>query len=371
MPRSWLRHIRLIAYLALSLLIVSGIGYFFWLVPSRELSSLRSSLQPKDYLELESAIRAGLAQAIGGTAILIGLFFTWRNIRATERNLETSYQASIKNLSLAQEGQITERFTKAIDQLGSDKLQVRLGGIYALERIARDSKPDHWAVVEILTAFVRANSPAERNGQSNATNELGTDIQAVLTVLTRRNLQHEKNSNQRIDLRGSNLQGADLIGCHLEKAILWNADLSEANLRDSNLESAGLKEACLDSAALTLANLERATLGGANLENAVCAGARMEGAQLHAAKLTAAQLYDVNLSGANLFQADLTGASLLNANLTGAILKDATLIRTNLQNADLSNAIGLTVEQVRLAVNYESAKLPFNIKSITDRNGTS
>ena len=30
---------------------------------------------------------------------------------------------------MSQEGQITDRFTKAIEQLGSDKLEVRLGGI--------------------------------------------------------------------------------------------------------------------------------------------------------------------------------------------------------------------------------------------------
>ena len=357
----WLKRAQLVGYISVAVLIVLAIGYFFWVVPTRQLQGSRSSLQPKDYLELESAIRTGLAQAIGGTAILIGLFFTWRNIRATERNLETSQQATVKNLSLAQEGQITERFTKAIDQLGSDKLQVRLGGIYALERIARDSQADHWAVVEILTAFVRANSPAQPNVKSHAATELGTDIQAVLTVLTRRNLQHEKNSKQRIDLRRSNLQGAVLIGCQLERAILWNADLSEANLRDSNLTSAGLKEARLESAALTLANLERATLGGANLENAACAGARMEGTQLNGANLRSAHLDDVNLSGANLFQADLTGASLLNANLSGAILQDAILTGAHLKNADLTNAIGLSEQQLRSALGHDSAHLSLNI----------
>ena len=50
---------------------------------------------------------------------------------------------------------ITESFSKAIEQLGSDKLEVRLGGIYALERISQESPQDHWTVMENLTAFVR------------------------------------------------------------------------------------------------------------------------------------------------------------------------------------------------------------------------
>jgi len=70
---------------------------------------------------------------------LAGFFGTWRN------------------LQLAQEGQITDRFTKAIEQLGAvnpdgttPKLDVRSGGIYALERIANDSERDHWPMGRFL-----------------------------------------------------------------------------------------------------------------------------------------------------------------------------------------------------------------------------
>ena len=63
-----------------------------------------------------------------------------------------------RNFVLSREGQVTDRYTKAIEQLGSDKLDVRIGGIYALERIARDSAKDHPTVMEVLTAFIRAHS---------------------------------------------------------------------------------------------------------------------------------------------------------------------------------------------------------------------
>jgi hypothetical protein len=53
---------------------------------------------------------------------------------------------------------VTERYTKAIEQLGSDKLDIRIGGIYALERIARDSARDHPTVIEVLAAFAREHS---------------------------------------------------------------------------------------------------------------------------------------------------------------------------------------------------------------------
>ena len=44
-----------------------------------------------------------------------------------------------RTFPLSRQGQVTERYANAIEQLGEDKLDVRLGGIYSLERVARDS----------------------------------------------------------------------------------------------------------------------------------------------------------------------------------------------------------------------------------------
>ena len=75
------------------------------------------------------------------------LVFTARNFTVSRRTLE-----------LTEQGQVTDRYTKAIEQLGSDKLDVRIGGIYALERVARDSAKDHPTVMEVLSAFIREHS---------------------------------------------------------------------------------------------------------------------------------------------------------------------------------------------------------------------
>ena len=112
---------------------------------------------------LENQSRATLAQILGGVAIGIGLYYTWRrigiaekelkatqenlkvaqdNLIVTQENLEATQKVAQDNLEIAQEGQITERFTRAIDQLGAnDKdgnpaIEIRLGGIYALEKLS-------------------------------------------------------------------------------------------------------------------------------------------------------------------------------------------------------------------------------------------
>jgi hypothetical protein len=99
-------------------------------------------------LKLQNDVRTTLLQGVGGLAVLIGAFFTYRQVQTSRRQLE-----------IAQHGQVTERFTRAIDQLGHENLDVRLGGIYTLERIANDSAQDRTIVTEILTAFIRGHAP--------------------------------------------------------------------------------------------------------------------------------------------------------------------------------------------------------------------
>src|SRR5499426_4629840 len=104
----------------------------------------------KDLITAENDARVTIAQTIGGLLVLLGLYATFRNMEIARENLR-----------VAEEGKLTERFSKAVELLGSDKLDIRLGGIYALERIARDSQKDHWTVMEVLTAFVREQSREE------------------------------------------------------------------------------------------------------------------------------------------------------------------------------------------------------------------
>src|SRR5829696_2304835 len=110
-------------------------------------------------LKLQNDVRTTLLQGLGGLAVLVGAFFTYRQ------------------LHIAREAQVTERFTRAIDQLGHENLDVRLGGIYALERIANDSPQDRATVVEVLTAFVRDHAPwpprrRDQPGEDTPNNEV-------------------------------------------------------------------------------------------------------------------------------------------------------------------------------------------------------
>lgn len=270
---------------------VAALPLALWILPGRLAKA--HDISEVERLAAENAVRGTLLQAIGGAFLLGGLYVTWRTF------------------DLNRQGHVTDRFTKAIDQLGSDRPDVQLGGIYALERIARDSEPDHSPIVEVLTAFVRLHAPwsavGPQVGASTAGGKLrpAPQVQAALTVLGRRHVhQDEPGLKLRLsglDLRGVSLRGghfeqARLRGTHLEGAYLEGAQLQGAKLRGAQLQNADFESDPDPDLTLPAANLEGASLEGANLSGAKMRGANLSGANMRSVILSGAEIEGANLS---------------------------------------------------------------------------
>lgn len=225
------------------------VGFGLWWLPKWQTARLEVTTDRR--FELEDKARATLVQAFGGLFFLVTGYFTWRGLQNTK-------EASDRQIRLTESGQYTDRFAKAVELLGavnedgSPALTKRLGGIYALERIARDSGDDHWTVMEVLTAYVRAYVPEPSNvkgAAATAEYECPADVQAILTVLGRRSRDEDHQERGRLDLSGAHLEGADLQDAHLEEADLWAAHLEEADLRWADLTGANfVTQAQIDSA---------------------------------------------------------------------------------------------------------------------------
>ena len=183
--------------------------------------------------------------------------------------------------------------TGAIRQLGSDDLNVRIGAIDALERVARDFARDRPKVAEVLAAFIREHPdgqlpPPGPDGQERA-RPTRPDIQAAITAI----------GNQlRSEIGPLDLTGADLTGTDLAHLNLTGANLTGTNLTCADLAYANLTNAVLTRANLTGANLHGAHLLLANLTGATLTGANATGADLHDADLTDADLAEARLKGA-------------------------------------------------------------------------
>jgi hypothetical protein len=255
--------------------------------------------------QLQNDARATLLQALAGGALLLGAYFTWRQV-----------QTGRQQVHLAEQGQITERFTRAIDQLGSAHLDVRLGGLYALERIARDSPDDRATIGEVLTAYLRGHAPWPPRLEDQPPIEAAIetvaflrlrapDVQAALTVLGRGHFADPDPDAPQLDLADTDLRRSYLSRADLRRARLYGADLRRARFDDTDLRGA----------TLIRAYLQEAHLLGANLQDAV----------LHHADLRDADLTDANLAGADLRHANLQGTKL-----GGVDLRDARLDGTGL-----------------------------------------
>ncbi len=271
-------------------------------------------------------------------------------------------------------------------------LEVRIGAIYALERISQDSPRDHIQIMEILCAYIHENAPADKTqalpeapwdpksetdeplkgaaiegagGQRFVVHRVAskawrraqslnprTDVQIAFDVIGRRDeaqFARERGEKRqgghgyRLDLRDVNLRGVDLSQRDLRHAGLSGARMEGADLNGARMEGADLSGAWMKGADLIEARMEGANLFAASMEGANHSGARMrranlKGAQMEGATLFQARMEEADLSGAWMEGADLIGASTKGADLSGAWMKGADLIGASMEGVDLSGA---------------------------------
>jgi hypothetical protein len=290
-----------------------------WMLPEWQTREWNGALAPRELLDLQNQLRQTLAILLGAGAILAALGLLWRRVTASEH-------AAMDAVRLAEDTQRRERFMRAVGQLADERLEVRLGAIYALEQVANESRQQHQPAIEVLCAYLRERAAWDPDRPSAP--RLPTDVQAVLTVIGRRDTTHEDGTAFRLDLRRTDLRGADLNGVCLERANLFEAHLETATMQAARLTNADLRGAWLDNADLVEADLRGADLREAHLDGTYMVEARLEGADLGGAHLAGAYLGGASLQGADLGGAHLDGAYMYKANLEGASLHAARVVST-------------------------------------------
>ncbi len=289
-----------------------------------------------DFANLRN-IAYAVAVLIGVLAASATVFFSvikvWINERAT---------------TATEQGLITDRITKAVAGLGAEKtvkqdgedrtepnIEVRIGAIFALERVSQDSERDHIQIMEILCAYIRENAGA--GGPDLPEGELDPqqwsdwgkenrrhpriDVDMAIKVIERRSPERkakEANAKYRLGLERAPLAGL----------ILANRDLRGADLRNAQLRGAVLRNA----------KLQRANLTHADLRGAVLASARLQKANLRRAELHGAILRDTEMQGADFEYAILQRIILRNAKIDNETsFENACFGNASFRDLDLSN----------------------------------
>ena len=223
-----------------------------WLLilDSRQLRHLTAFEQ----LQMQQNMRITVLQALGGLAVISGAVVAWSQVRTANQTL-----------SLSKSTRVTEVFAKAVEQLSSDGLATRLGGLYALDKLARDSEKERANIGAIISAFVRRMP-------DDPLAETAPDTQTAVTLLVS-GLYAENINLRGARLRGVNLRSARLGSASLDGAILCGADLSGADLSNASMTGADLRMAQLHGA-----NLRSAKLAEADLREVELSAYQLEGA---------------------------------------------------------------------------------------------
>jgi uncharacterized protein YjbI with pentapeptide repeats len=305
------------------------------------------------YANAKNAVRTTLIQAAGGAAFLATAFFAWRQ------------------LVVSRLGQLTERFSRSIDQIGEESVVVRLGAVYTLEQMSRDDRFEE-PVARVLAAYVRQSPNSEQDGGRSVARQASSrsisrqapteiaaalDLQQAATIVVTGGLW-KRATGVPLDLTDARLAGLDLSRADLSYSILYRVNFRFANLQNSTLEWADLREAQLSQAILAGARLSEAKMNGAKLAHAdlrgassrhglKCADADLNNAifikaELNFTDFSRCDMRDLRADGAALVgavfvDADLRDAKFMDANLIGANFTNANLAGGNFTGADLSN----------------------------------
>ncbi len=392
------RFIRVLAIVLSPVWVLIG-GYILW-----NMIQLAATQAPTSGTELRWHILAflGLVTALGAT---VSAPLALIRVITTERQTRT-----------AEQGHITDRISAAVEQLGAEKvvkvptdqgttaeksernIEVRIGGLLSLERIAQDSTRndqgrDHVRVMEIICAYIRENAPAsgaedyplpdweplaedadepvrkahemwwetrfpspwDSNARqwAQALDAPHEDIKTALNILKRRTSAQRKVEANRPGVEPSSKGWVydettfnRLPDEPSETALSkddWGAfkaglEAWKARIQAYEGYKLDLRHTNLQGADLSRAEFSGALLIGARMEGAKLGQARMEGANLFGARLEGAYLAKARTEGANLGEARMEGANLGEARMEGAYLAKARMEGAILAKARMEGA---------------------------------
>jgi hypothetical protein len=356
--------VTIVIALAAAALLVIAILYPMRLYPNLKEGELRGVEDAAKRMELRNErarlrndSRSSLLQPFTILTIFATILFTWQQLQGQNKQREDQARQFTEQISLSRDGQIADRYTHAIDQLTSDRPEVRAGGLYALGEIANQGSRDapgtasglRVTIDQVVAGYLRSRfslthsetcqvQPIKATVGSTGVPEsffnpvqvrdfprAPVDLDAAMTVLARRS----PNTLAVVDLKNVRLGGAtasdaQLYGANFEGAWLNFIDFSRANLYRANL----LHVAACNS-----------SFTGADLRQSYLPGARLDGSSMLEAKLSGASLFDASLASSNLTRVDLSGANLSNADLRKSNLRGANLSKADLYGAKLTGAI--------------------------------
>ena len=224
-------------------------------------ASVLVSIAYWDSLNVVESISATIRNLALVVSVVIALpLAIWRSMVA-EQQAKTAYR-----------GLLNERYQKGSEMMGSNILSVRLGGIYALRRLAEEHPEEYYVnIIRLFCAFVRHpihmdNSQFERRESPINLLKPRPDIHAILETMfhtDKQRIELENEDEFRLDFQGADFHKLDWM--FFSTINLRGADLSHADLSGSNFTGYAFmydEEVDLSGVSLFQANLSGTNLCG-------------------------------------------------------------------------------------------------------------
>jgi len=290
---------------------------------------------------------------IGGLA---GLILAAQRTKTAQRTAEN-----------AEQGQITDRFSKAVELLSSENVTTRVGGIYALKRIAEDSASrDHEPAMNTIASFIQSASPYQQTIEHNndianrIANGIDTidwkairapDVFAALETLSRRTekqVKYECQADYAVEIGECNLSYFDLTkikvtkvsieGCNLKGSILDGAEFNGVFADGVNFSSGRIHGFLSNRSQFNGADLNNIELFDSYIENSCFDHSAFRGSHLNGATFNTCEMQCSDFSFTTIEESEFKNSQMSATAFSGSDITKLTLTSTNLQDSDFAGA---------------------------------
>ncbi len=270
---------------------------------------------PKDRIATETQILISLGQVLGGGFILTGLYFTG------------------KSYVLARRGQFAERLGTAIEGLGDDSLQRRIGSILSLGAMVSDERGDTYVVINVLCSFVRTATASEDYRAEYSNTSPRADIQAAISVLAQARRRIAWWRWIEIDLR---------------KSVLSYANFDNGDFRRAKFQDCLLTNSSFFRSRLARANFSRATLSGSNFNQTDLRNTSFFRSVSPSCTFRRANIIQANLARANLKECSFDDARIIETTFSQSEMTQSTFHGSRVRGGDYHKVDAQIIESMNI-----------------------
>ena len=312
---------------------------------------------------VDKETEATIISIVSGVIAIVGLILFYQRLKKQEEQID-----------LQRKQRTDDRFTTAVNLLGSSETSARTGAIYSLYHLSIEDKKYRKEVAQILCSHIRSKTN-EPDYQKEHKDRPSNEIQSTIDLLLK-----DKDGNKGLYCQDFAKENS-FPKVNFEYAYLVKANFYEAQCQGADFNHAQCQGADFDYAQFQGATFIHAQCQGAKFNAAQCQGACFFKAQCQGADFFGAECHGVDFiitqcNGAGFSYAQCQGADFFNVQCKGAYagdeyieFKDRIGKETELKTMQFVGELTKeAIENIEAAKNHLDAEWYQKMQKIIDEN---